>query len=57
MYCIHPIQAGRLPVFLNKPENKTKGRITIGVIELTDFASVTMLPKRRPRDIPAKEMR
>ena len=56
-YCIQPIQLDRLLVFLKKPENNTKGRTTAGVAELTDLASLTMLPMKSPNDIPQKFIR
>ncbi len=54
MYCIQLIQLERFEVFLKKPENSKKGKITKRVNPLTAFASLTILPTKRPKDIPAK---
>jgi hypothetical protein len=53
MYYIHPIQAGRLALFLKKPENKITGNKIIGIKLLTDFASAMTLPINKPKDPPA----
>lgn len=54
MYSNHPSQTGRSALFLKKPENKKKGSITMGVMALTDLASRTTLPKKRPSEDPLK---
>ncbi len=54
MYWNHPIQLGKLAVFLNTPEKMKIGRMTIGVTAELAFSSFTMLPMNNPSDPPAK---
>lgn len=45
------------PVFLNIPENRIKGRTSIGVTAFADLESATMLPTKNPKDDPANPMK
>ena len=57
MYQSHPIHTGKSYLFLQNPLNKTNGRIKIGIITETIFASLIALPNNRPREFPAKEIK
>jgi hypothetical protein len=46
-----------LPAFLKRPEKRKNGRRIAGVIELTDFASLTTLPNISPIELPANPIR
>jgi hypothetical protein len=52
IYSIQPIHFGKLAEFLKKPENMKKGINIAGDTELTDLASVTILPSMSPRETP-----
>jgi len=57
MYWIQPNHIGMFPWFLNKPEKRKKGSKIAGVIVLTDFASLLILPNINPIELPAKPIR
>lgn len=52
IYSIHPIQAGRLALFLKNPENNIIGSVIKGTIADTDLASKITLPINSPSEDP-----
>ena len=54
MYCIQPIQTGKLPEFLKNPENKTTGNNITVTIDDNDLPSVIILPRSKPNEFPHK---
>ena len=57
IYSIHPIQPGKLALFLKKPENRKKGIMKTEVTAETVFASEIILPSNRPSEFPEKAIK